>query len=198
MRIPSGRRGFTLVEVMIALAIIAVLAALAIYGVSRYLAAAKSAEAKEAVGEISKLASLVFERERAESELVASGGVSKPAVNALCESATVVPAAIPLGQKYQPNNNIGSDFHTGTPVQGWLCLGFTMASPIYYQYSYFKGGAYVSPGLGGPDPGSEGFEAAARGDLDGDGVTSTIARTGIIVGNSLKLSTQVFVHNEHE
>lgn len=198
MRIPSGRRGFTLVELMIVIAIIGVLAALAIYGVTTYLAAAKTAEAKESVGEISKLAAVVFERERAESELMGSAGLSQKAVNALCESAVTVPTDVPPGTKYQPNNGVGSDFHTGTPVAGWLCLGFSLSTPIYYQYSYQQGGAYLSPALGGPDPGSEGFEAAARGDLDGDGTVSTIARTGVVLGSSLHMSTQLFLDKETE
>lgn len=198
-RTALNARGFTLVEVMIALAIIGVLAALALYGVRSYLSAAKTAEAKESVGEISKLAALVFERELAESELIAGGAASKPAVNNLCGSANKVPLNfVPSGTKYQPLTAAGQDFQTGTTLDGWICLGFSLTSPVYYQYSYLKGAGYVSPALGGPDPGVDGFEAAARGDIDGDGVNSTFARTGIVIGKHLHVSTQVFVDKEAE
>jgi type IV pilus assembly protein PilA len=199
-RTRSSIRGFTLVELMIVVAIIGVLAALAIYGVRSYLTSARTAEAKAAVGAISQLSTGVFEREYGEAELIGAqaGGVSKPAVNYLCNSANTVPATIPPGNKYQPSNVAGSDFHTGSSFDGWICLGYSMSTPIYYQYSYVKNGTYVSPPLGGPDPGPEGFEAAGQGDLDGDGTFSTFARTGTIVGKRLRVSTQIFVHEEFE
>jgi type IV pilus assembly protein PilA len=192
------QQGFTLVELMIVIAIVGVLAALGFYGINRYLSSARTAEAKGNVGAISQLSVNVFEREYAESELLGGGAASKPTVNYLCASAKAVSAAMPHATKYQPNNTLNNDFHTGTSIEGWLCLGYTLSSPIYYQYTYYKGGGYVSPSLGGPDPGSDGFEAAAVGDLDGDNDLATFARTGTIVNKRLRLSTQVFIHEEFE
>jgi type IV pilus assembly protein PilA len=191
-------RGFTLVELMIVITLVGVLASLAIYGVRRYLNSARTAEAKYSIGAISQLATGVFEREISDAEFVANGALSKAAVNRLCASAQSVPDTVPQGKKYQPSNAVGDDFHTGNSAEGWLCLRYTMSAPIYYQYSYHRSDSYVSPALGGPDPGVDGFEAAAQGDSDADSILSTFARTGTIVGKSLKVSTQIFVFEEFE
>lgn len=182
-------RAFTLVELMLVLAIISVLAALAVFGVRRYLATSKTAEAKMSVGAIATHVSIQYERDREPSEL-------------LCSTATPVPLGMNQvqGRKYQPSTAPGDDFMSGSPIAGWQCLGFSITTPIHFQYHYQVGGGYLSQGLTGAPvlAGPKSFEAAARGDLDGDGATSLFTRSGKVLNEQMVLSTQLFMDNEFE
>ncbi len=199
MRKRVKSRGFTLVELMIVVAIIGVLAAMAIYGLTRYLTSARSAEAKHTIGTISRGAHAAFEREIMAAQTVAEGGESDVASHNLCATAPPVPAFVPAGKKYQPITAQGNDFETGDDFSGWHCLKFTLSTPIYYQYLYTKDGSPAAPN----NPaacGSDCYEAGALGDANGNGILSMIARTGSVntLTGELRESTYIYVENESE
>lgn len=196
---PSGSSSAIITIVIVCVLIVplvGVIASLAIYGVRRYLAAAKTSEARNTVSAIARAAVASYEREIMEPD--------KPA-HALCDSTGPnapghgpVPMVVPSAVKYMPSSSPGTDFETGTREGGWRCLRFSMTQPIYYQYHYNKGSGYLdilSSSLG-PDA----FEAAAKGDIDGDGNPSLFTRSGKVNPStkSIALSAQIHIVDEFE
>ncbi len=197
----QNQRGFTLVELMIVVAIIGTLAALAIFGVGRYLKSAKSSEARNGIGRIAHAAEESYARETAASEIVGLGNTSSTIVHQLCDSAVAVPAAVPASRKYVPNNVNGSDFYAGATDTGWKCLKFEIHDPIYYQYNYLRDSTTLCTTYTcTPTSQTPNFETAAIGDLDGDGIYSAFILNGEIDGASKQLNraTQIHVHDEFE
>jgi type IV pilus assembly protein PilA len=173
-----------LVIAAISVPVLGVMAALGIYGVRRYIAAARTAEAKSTVSAISRAAQAAYEREDPVS-----------GKHQLCASAKPVPAVVPAAKKYVPSSAPGADFQSGSPTAGWTCLKFSMSMPSSYQYHYQQGSDWVAPANA---PGPNGFEAAAVGDLDGNGVKSLFSRTGTVSGSTVTLATNMHIENEFE
>jgi type IV pilus assembly protein PilA len=185
-----NKRGFTLVELMIVVAIIGVLAALAIYGVRKYLTNAKTAEARMGIGRLAKDAQLAYEREDVEKGIIPLAGTAAIA-HKLCSDGKPVPL-LPAAIKNLKYQSTPSDW-TSPPVSpgvaaGWTCLKFTMSDPQYFQYEYkLDKGDQLGIAPGQPN---DHFTAHAHGDLDGDGDLSDLSMEGELQpeGNELVLT----------
>ena len=184
-------RGFTLVELMIVVAIVGILAALAIYGVRKYMANAKTAEARNGIGQMGKDAITAYFKEGMEATVIALTK-STSVVNQLCDGTGVlaVPGGGNITQGTMPAEIKAKKYQSEpTEWKSWGCLHFSMNDPQYYQYDYVS--------AGGPAKDTT-FQCQAAGDLDGDGKGSLFTMDGKIQEDSSKILTATLAPNLKE
>jgi type IV pilus assembly protein PilA len=182
------KKGFTLIELMIVVAIVGILAVLAVFGVRKYITNAKSAEARNAIGAIAKRAGQALERETSDTTVIAGGSSSTANSRRLCGTSTKVPGTAPANKKYQSS---ASDWNAGDTSTSWSCLKFSMNEPQYYAYQYQATG--TTGGVG------DTATITAEGDLNGDTVTSKFSLNGAIQsGGNLTFAPSIAEVNPDE
>jgi hypothetical protein len=166
-------------------------------GLAPQVARRLAQQGRDSVGRMARAAAQAWEFNRAEDVVPRALGIVP---NQLCRSSVPVPDDLTKvrGKVYRPRNTGTNDFSSGSSEAGWACLRFTVDEDLRYQLEYRHGGPYKGPSRGGPDPGPNGFEVSAEGDLDGDGTTSLFTRTGKVEAGELVMDPELFVSNELE
>lgn len=208
-------KGFTLIELMIVVAIIGILAAIAIPALTKYMRKARTSEAKAQIAKLFDATSAYFNEEHVErgaTELLGSGGTVTaraphvcPYLNAgaIASGAAGVTPPISLdcnqgpGSRCVPAPGGGGgggyyDMALWTDNNAWNGLNFQQEQGHYYHYNF----KYLNSNTG---YGTCQFTAQAFGDLDGDKtVYSTYERSGAADQNGVNAAVGLFIENDLE
>ncbi|MCP4674153.1 MAG: prepilin-type N-terminal cleavage/methylation domain-containing protein [Deltaproteobacteria bacterium] len=178
-----NKRGFTLIELMIVVAILGILAAVAIPAFLNYMKRAKTSEAKVTIKTATDGAIIYFENQH-------PNGTS----HYLPPTTAKTPGTAPSGSKYQLNTTTQALFKgtTGDPAS-WEALGWIPYSDWYYQYSFTT--CQNGPASECLDGNTSSI--CAYGDIDDDGILSTFCRNMEVMSGEL-MNEGIAVTNELE
>ena len=170
--------GFTLIELMIVVAIIGILAAVAIPAFVKYMRKSKTVEAIEALDKIKAGAKSYYAADHYDS----SGNILPKQFPG---SATIAPAAkccTQTGTKCAVSNLWETN-------ASWKALQFAIADPNYFQYNFTDGGSQGTAAT---------FTTDGYADLDCDNTMSTYELQGKVNTESEVVIAGPIITNEIE
>ncbi|MDB4970593.1 MAG: fimbiral protein PilA [Myxococcales bacterium] len=176
------QRGFTLIELMIVVAIIGILASVAIPSLIKYIRRSKTIEATMNLRKIYDSSVAYYEADHADKSGVAI--LKQFPTNAGPSPGATATAACcgQSGDRCVPApTNFASD--------SWTVLHFSVDDPFFFVYQYSTSGTDTSATFG----------AWAFGDLDCDSIQSTFERSGSVMPDrSVTGAAGLFSKNENE